>query len=80
MAATKEKADRRGGKREGAGRHAEGRKVVEISFSPGFLEKIDLLRKDTPRGQYIESNSRHLETAYRSELRCRALAKQLSGA
>lgn len=50
----------RGGKREGAGRPSSGKKTVEVSFDPDFLNAVDSARGDTPRGEFLEQQCFHL--------------------
>jgi hypothetical protein len=52
--------NKRGGKREGAGRPKTGRSVVtrSVSMEPETWEKLDTLRGEKSRGQWIADKVR----------------------
>ena len=51
---------KRGGKREGAGRPKTGRSVVtrSVSMEPETWDKLDAIREDQSRGQWIAARVR----------------------
>lgn len=43
-----------GGRREGSGRKAEGRKKITIKYLIDLIDRVDAVRGDEPRSRWIE--------------------------